>query len=83
MTISVVDPRFRITLPKDIREDLDINAGDRITFLKKGEGILLFKVPKDPLSAMKGSLRIEGDPRKFWRKLKEEDIRDEEKEGWT
>jgi len=61
VTISVVDPRYRITIPKDIREGSDINIGDRITFLKKGEEIILFKVPKDPLLAMKGSLRIEGD----------------------
>ena len=81
MTSTIVDPRFRITLPKDIREGSDIKVGDRITFLKKGEQILIFKVPKDPLVAMKGSLKLERDPREFWRELKEGDLLDEENEG--
>ena len=81
MSSTIVDPRYRVTLPKDIREESDIKAGDRIAFLKNGEQILMFKVPEDPLLEMKGFLRMEGDPREFMRKLKQEDLRDEENEG--
>jgi AbrB family looped-hinge helix DNA binding protein len=81
MSSTIVDPRYRITLPRDIREESDINPGDRLTFLRKGEQILIFKIPENPLLAMKGSLHMDKDPREFLRKLKEEDLGDEESEG--
>ncbi len=81
MSSSNVDPRYRITIPKEIREGADFKVGDKIAFLRRGEQILLFKVPQEPLTSMRGSLKFEGDPREFLRKMREEDLQEEKNSG--
>jgi AbrB family looped-hinge helix DNA binding protein len=41
MSIAKVERGGRLTLPKAIREDLDIEAGHRVAFVKRGGAISL------------------------------------------
>lgn len=77
MVFSSIDPRFRITIPREIRRESNLQVGDNIAFLKKGEEIVMIKVPKDPITQMAGSLSADVDVRKVLREIKEEDLRDE------
>ena len=81
MTCSNIDPRFRITIPREIREGSDLEVGDTIAFLRKGKEIVMIKVPRDPISKMAGSLPISSDVREILRDIKGEDLSDEENEG--
>jgi len=40
MGYFTLDKRGRTTLPKEIREHMGVNIGDKITFLKKTERLL-------------------------------------------
>jgi len=46
MNISIIDnakvlPKGQITIPKDIREHLSINTGDRLTLICEGDRVIL------------------------------------------
>jgi AbrB family looped-hinge helix DNA binding protein len=77
MSAVSISPRYRITIPKDIREDNDLKIGDRLAFLSKGEEIVIFKVPIKPLVKIGGSLNTKKDVRKILQELKEADLRSE------
>ena len=77
MVHTHISPRFRITIPKEVRELTDLHIGDRVAFLQKGEEIVIVKVPENPLAEMAGSLSINKDVRNILRELKEEDIQAE------
>lgn len=42
--VSKILPKHQITLPKEVRESLNINIGDRVIFIETDEGFLLKKV---------------------------------------
>lgn len=73
MTVVSISPRFRITIPKEIREESDLKIGDKISFLRKGGGIVIFKVPDKPLLKMAGSLKTKKDIKKILAELKQEE----------
>lgn len=50
--ICKVLPKYQITLPKEIREDIQIQEGDEITLVKTEQGWLLKKIDPDILSKM-------------------------------
>ena len=78
MPSTSISPRYRITLPKDIREDLDLQIGDEISFLRKGDEIIIVKVPKDPLKKMAGIVHTDEDVKGILKKLKEEELMTED-----
>jgi AbrB family looped-hinge helix DNA binding protein len=82
MPSSIVDPRFRITIPREIRERFEIKEGDKVSFFAVGDQISLYKIPKEPLLSMRGILKVDKDPRKILTELKEEDLRDEKEGEW-
>ena len=81
MTAVSISPRFRITIPKDIREGTDLKIGDRISFLRKGDEIVIFKVPEKPLLEMAGMLKTKKNIRKILQDLKREDLEVEKHRG--
>ena len=81
MSTVSISPRFRITIPKDIREDNDLKVGDRLAFLRKGDEIVIVKVPEKPLTKMAGSLTTKKNVRKILQELKEDDLRPERTRG--
>lgn len=80
MAISFVGPRYRVTIPKQLREEVQLKVGDRISFFRKGDEIIMVKVPKDPLKVMAGSLKVKNAREKL-REMKLEDLRAEEDRG--
>jgi len=78
ITNAVINPRFRITIPKQVRKKSGLKVGDTITFLQKGEEIILIKTPEKPLSSMAGSIKTKKNIRKMLQQLKEEDLKTED-----
>ena len=81
MTAVAISPRFRITIPKDIRKDSDLKIGDKISFLRKGDEIVIFKVPEKPLQELAGSLKTNKNIKKILKELKQDDLRGEKVRG--
>lgn len=50
MPIAKLDERRRITLPKEVVEEID--AEEFVAVVVEGEGILLRPLPKDPIKAL-------------------------------
>ncbi len=74
MTVVSISPRYRITIPKEIRDETNLKVGDKISFLRKGDEIIIFKVPEKPLLRMAGSLKTKKNIRKILQELKQEEI---------
>lgn len=81
MTVVSISPRYRITIPKDIRDETNLKIGDKISFLRKGDEIIIFKMPEKPLLKMAGSLKTKKNIRKILRELKQEEIETEKHRG--
>jgi AbrB family looped-hinge helix DNA binding protein len=47
--------KFQISIPKEVREQLDWKAGQKLTFIPKGGGVLL--VPAPELEKLRGIAR--------------------------
>ena len=77
MTVVSISPRYRITIPKEIRDETNLKVGDKISFLRKGDEIIIFKVPEKPLLKMAGSLKTKKNIRKILQELKQEEIETE------
>jgi len=63
MITAKVERRGQLTLPKEIRESLDIEEGQRIAFVKRGGSISLLPL-NESLSDHHGSIEVE-DPQDF------------------
>ncbi len=59
MTTTQVGRRGQITIPRSVRQQLDIKEGDRVAFVQGKEGVVL-----QPLSQtifdLRGSVRVSG-----------------------
>ena len=78
MSAVSISPRYRITIPKDVREESDLKVGDRLAFLRKGDEIVIVKVPEKPLEKMGGSLTTKKNVKKILQELKKGDLRSEQ-----
>jgi AbrB family looped-hinge helix DNA binding protein len=81
LTTTTVSPRYRITIPKNVREESNLKIGDQIAFLKKGDELILVKIPKRPLSEMAGALKTKKNVRKALKQLKVEELEAENLRG--
>jgi AbrB family looped-hinge helix DNA binding protein len=59
MITAKVGRRGQLTLPKDVREQLQIEEGQRIAFVKRGGSIALLPL-NESLSDHYGSIEVEG-----------------------
>ncbi|WP_263792431.1 AbrB/MazE/SpoVT family DNA-binding domain-containing protein [Salinibacter sp.] len=59
MNTAKVGRRGQLTLPKDIREELDIEEGQRVAFVRRGGSISLLPL-NESLSNHYGSIEVEG-----------------------
>ena len=78
MGIVSIDQKCRVIIPRSIRDHIGVDAGDKIAFLEKEDGIVMVKIPKDPLIAMSGIFK--SDRNKIlavMHELKEEERSDE------
>lgn len=53
MTSATITTKGRITLPKGLREQLGIEAGDRLEFIELEQGFLVIPATRD-IRALKG-----------------------------
>ncbi|MFT5574180.1 MAG: antitoxin PrlF [Cryomorphaceae bacterium] len=54
MITATITSKGQITIPKDIRNQLDLHAGDKISFIEDADGSINLVPIKKPLSALKG-----------------------------
>ncbi len=54
MITATITSKGQITIPKDIRDRLDLHAGDKISFIEDEDGSINLIPIKKPLSALKG-----------------------------
>ncbi|NQT08037.1 AbrB/MazE/SpoVT family DNA-binding domain-containing protein, partial [Candidatus Bathyarchaeota archaeon] len=52
MSVSTVSSKGQVTIPKEIRETLGVNEGDKLIFLVEGDKVVLRKVGSEKLSAI-------------------------------
>ena len=54
MITATITSKGQITIPKHIRDQLDLHAGDKISFIEDEDGSINLIPIKKPLSALKG-----------------------------
>lgn len=55
MSSTTISPKFQVVIPKDIREQLHLKSGQKMTVILKG-GIVSF-IPEKPLESFRGFLK--------------------------
>jgi antitoxin PrlF len=59
-TESTLTSKGQTTIPKDIRDNLGIKSGDRMTFTLMPDGTVLLRVKNKSIMSLAGSLRKKG-----------------------
>lgn len=67
MTRTTVSPKFQVVIPKEVREQIPIKSGQRVTMVAKNG--VIYIVPRIPLKKLRGSLR--GLPTRRFREKKD------------
>ncbi|MEM2130724.1 MAG: AbrB/MazE/SpoVT family DNA-binding domain-containing protein [Candidatus Bathyarchaeia archaeon] len=66
MSILELDSKGRVTLPKEIRESLDI--GKKILIINAGDHLKIIPLPSDPFQTLHGAFNV----KKPFRKLRKQ-----------
>jgi len=66
MSTTTISPKFQVVIPKDIREQLRLKSGQKMTVVVKGGIVSL--IPEKPLESFRG----------FLKGMSNKNIRDEE-----
>jgi len=69
--------KFRIAIPKAMREKLGIKAGQRLSLMERDGSMIITPVPDDPIAYLRGALK---DRPSLTQRLLEERQRDLEHE---
>ena len=62
-TETTLTSKGQTTIPKEIREGLDMKAGDRMTFTLMPDGTVLLRVKNKNVMSLAGRLRRKGQKR--------------------
>ena len=54
MTALTVSPKFQVVIPKEVREQIPIKSGQRVTVVAKNG--IIYIVPRVPLKKLRGAL---------------------------
>jgi len=57
---STVSEKGRLVIPKDIRQALDVQRGDKLTWVMEDDGTIRVTVARGDLMALKGSIKSAG-----------------------
>ncbi len=63
MSAGTMTTKGQITIPKDVRDELGLEPGSRVNFLKNEEGFFELHRERRPVSDLAGSLRFAGPAR--------------------
>lgn len=56
---STISQKGQVTIPKELRDDFGIRAGDRLEFVAEADGIKVRKrVDLDAFAALRGTLKL-------------------------
>jgi AbrB family looped-hinge helix DNA binding protein len=73
VSVGKVTSKGQVTIPKEIRETLGVNEGDKLIFLVEGDRVILRKVGSEKLSDILSRRRPWGERGlEFQRRLREE-----------
>jgi len=73
VSVGKVTSKGQVTIPKEIRETLGVNEGDKLLFLVEGDKVILRKVGSEKLSDILSRRRPWGERGlEFQRRLREE-----------
>ena len=59
MTVATVASSFRPVVPPEVRERLDLRAGDQLVFEMDGDNAVLRKLPRAPLAELRRLIHSE------------------------
>jgi AbrB family looped-hinge helix DNA binding protein len=62
MPTATVSSKGQVTIPKEVRKALRIDAGDRVSFLVRDDGVVELRPETVDLNDLYGMLRHEGEP---------------------
>ncbi len=62
MSMGTITSKGQITIPKSIRDELGLEPGARVSFLKNPDGFYELHRERRPVSALAGSLQYSGPP---------------------
>lgn len=67
MSVVEVDPRFRVTIPKEVRKGLRVSEGQKLYVVSYGGALIMKPIPDDPaaeLDRLLGDFRFDAKSRK-------------------
>jgi len=53
MVIVEVDERYRLTLPREVREAFKVSEGQKLYIIAMGDALLIKRMPQDPSEALR------------------------------
>ncbi|WP_109507013.1 AbrB/MazE/SpoVT family DNA-binding domain-containing protein [Nocardioides speluncae] len=62
MVVATLTSKGQITLPKEVRDDLGVEAGSKIAFIRTSRDTYAIRVTGKPLMRLSGSLKYDGPP---------------------
>ena len=54
MTATTISPKFQVVIPKEVREQIPIKSGQRVTMVAKNG--VIYIIPEIPLKKLKGTI---------------------------
>ena len=77
MATAAVTSKGQITIPAEVREDLGLKAGDRVSFIKSETGEYILKAKTGSIMDLKGFIQWKGKP------VTIEDMNETIAKGWA
>jgi len=66
---SSITSKYQLTLPRMVRETLDVTGKDQVVFLVEGKSVMVIKKPEDIMKAMR---ELSGDLKVSAKEIREE-----------
>ena len=55
MTATTISPKFQVVIPKEVREQIPVKSGQRVTMVAKNG--VIYIIPQIPLKKLRGGMR--------------------------
>ena len=55
MTATTISPKYQVVIPKEVREQVNIRSGQRVTMVAKNG--VIYIIPDMPIQKLKGTLK--------------------------
>lgn len=61
-SVTTMNRRGQVTIPRELRDQLGLKTGDRVTFTLMGDGTVVLRAKNKPLADLRGVLSRPGQP---------------------